>query len=276
MERRELLKRVGLGSLIAVAGVGGLYSYPLIFSKAHKSLMIAGSSAVSRFVSFLVEPFLKQDPNVDIALEGGDSLTGLVSLVNGGIDIAMMSRGLTFDEFNPDLVVNLLGFEGVALIVNPNNPVQGLSIEQVNGILRGQIKNWSELGGIAGEIQVYGRNESSTTRGLIQYFVMKGASFSSKTKNVESAKQVVDAIADDRNGFAYVTAKYLDNRIRGLAIGGVEVSNKSLLLGLYPLRREIFLVTKAPSTAVTKQFIAFSLGDTGQDILEDRGLTRIH
>jgi phosphate transport system substrate-binding protein len=276
MERRELLKRVGLSSLIAVAGVGGLYSYPLIFSKAHKSLMIAGSSAVSRFVSFLVEPFLKQDPNVDIALEGGDSLTGLVSLVNGGIDIAMMSRGLSFGEYNPDLVVNLLGFEGVALIVNPNNPVQGLSIEQVNGILRGQIKNWSELGGLTGEIQVYGRNESSTTRGLIQYFVMKGAAFSSKTKNLESARQVVDAVADDRNAFAYVTAKYLENRIRGLAIGGVEVSNKSLLLGTYPLRREIFLVTKVPSTAVTKQFIAFGLGNAGQDTLEDRGLTRIN
>lgn len=277
MERRQLLKTLAVGAAtIGTTALAGLYVYPFFFTKRHKSLMIAGSTAVSRFVESLIAPFLRQHPNVDIALEGGDSLTGLVSLVSGGIDIAMMARGLHDDEYNPDLRLNLIGFEGVAIIVNPKNNVQNLTINQLNSILMGKTMNWAELGGAKAEINIYGRNEKSTTRSLIQYFVMKGGSFSKKVQTLESAVDVTNAVASDENGIAYVTVKFLDDRIRGLAINGVEVSNKSLLLNRYPLRREVFLVTEEPSSPITRQFIAFSLGREGQKILEDRGLIRVH
>ena len=88
--------------------------------------------------------------------------------------------------------------------------------------------------------------------------------------------KLVDAVAADRNGIAYITVKHLQENVRSLAINGVEVSNKSLLLDLYPLRREIFLVSKVPSSEITKQFIAFALDKSGQNILEDHGLTKVH
>ena len=277
MERRQLLKSLALGaSAISITALGGLYVYPLLFAKAHKSLMIAGSTAVSRFVAALFPPFLKQQPHADIALEGGDSLTGLVSLMSGGIDIAMMSRGLNFDEYSPDLRLNLIGFEGVAIIVNPKNIVNNLSIEQLNGILTGRIKSWKEVGGTPQDIQVYGRDEQSNTRGLIQYFVMKGSSFSNKMAILNSARELADAVAADSNGIAYITVKHLQEGIRSLAINNIEVSNKTLLLDLYPLRREIFLVSKEPSSEITKQFIAFALDKSGQNILEEHGLTKVH
>ena len=277
MERRQLLKSIALGAAaVGAAALGGLYAYPLLFAKAHKSLMIAGSTAVSRFVVALFPPFLKQQPHADIALEGGDSLTGLVSLMSGGIDIAMMSRGLNIDEYSPDLRLNLIGFEGVAIIVNPSNSIKNLSSHQLNGIFTGRIKSWQEVGGAAEEVQLYGRDEQSNTRGLIQYFVMKGGAFSNKVVTLNSAKEVVDAVAADRNGIAYITVKHLQEGIRSLAINGVEVSNKTLLLDLYPLRREIFLVSKEPSSEITKQFIAFALDKSGQNILEDHGLTKVH
>jgi len=188
----------------------------------------------------------------------------------------MMSRGLNIDEYSPDLRLNLIGFEGVAIIVNPSNSIKNLSSYQLNGIFTGRIKSWQEVGGAAGEVQLYGRDEQSNTRGLIQYFVMKGGAFSNKVVTLNSAKEVVDAVAADRNGIAYITVKHLQEGIRSLAINGVEVSNKTLLLDLYPLRREIFLVSKEPSSEITKQFIAFALDKSGQNILEDHGLTKVH
>ena len=100
MNRRQLLRNIGIAAGVGGASLAGLIAYPYFIARAQKELMISGSVAVSRFVALLVTPFLEKHTHVKVALQGGGSFAGLVALNNGGIDLAMMSRDLNFEEFN--------------------------------------------------------------------------------------------------------------------------------------------------------------------------------
>ena len=276
MNRRQLLRNVGL-TVAGVAGASfaGLAVYPFIFSKKQKDLMISGSIAVSRFVRLLINSFIEKYPTAKVAIEGGGSYAGLVALTNGGIDLAMMSRDLNFEEFNLELRSHLIGIEGVAIVVNPQLNVSSISIEQLNGILEGNLVNWKQLGGPNKKITVYNRKEGSTTRAFIEDMVMRGSTFDRNIIACDTAVDVSNAVAADLYGIGYLTIRNLGNNVKTLAINGVEISDKTLLLKLYPLSRDMFLVAKNSANEVTKDFVRYSLSAPAQDIFVKRGLTQV-
>jgi len=275
MERRQFLRNIGIVAGIGSAALAGLAVYPYIIARAQKELMISGSVAVSRFVALLSAPFIQKHPHVKVAIEGGGSLAGLTALDNGGIDLAMMSRDLSFEEFNLDLRSNLIGIEGVAIVIHPSLNIKSISIDQLSGIFEGTISNWKQLGGPNAKINVCGRNEGSTTRAFIEDVVLKGAKFTRDIKVFDSAAGMLDALADDSFGIGYLTSKNLSDKAQAVAIDGVQISDKTLLLKLYPLSRDMFLVTKNSGSAIAKDFVKFSLSTQGQDIFVKHGLTQV-
>jgi phosphate transport system substrate-binding protein len=108
MNRRQLLRNIAIGAGVGGAALAGLIAYPYILARAKKELMISGSTAVTRFVALLIAPFIEKHPHVKVSIQGGGSFVGLVTLENGGIDLAMMSRDLNFEEFNLDLHSHLI------------------------------------------------------------------------------------------------------------------------------------------------------------------------
>ena len=275
MERRQFLRNIGIAAGVGITTLAGLVAYPYVVARVKKELMIAGSIAVSRFVALLAAPFIEKHPHVKIAIEGGGSIAGLVALENGGIDLAMMSRDLNFEEFNLDLQSNLIGIEGVAIVTHPSNSITNLSIDQLSAIFEGAITNWNQLGGPNAKIATYSRNEGSTTRAFAEDVILKGAKFARDVKVFDSAIGMSDAIANDPHGIGYLTNKNVSDKVKTIAIDGVEINDKTLLLKLYPLCRDMFLVNKNSGSAVAKEFVRFSLSAEGQDIFVKHGLTQV-
>lgn len=275
MNRRQLLRNIGIAAGVGGASLAGLIAYPYFIARAQKELMISGSVAVSRFVALLVTPFLEKHTHVKVALQGGGSFAGLVALNNGGIDLAMMSRDLNFEEFNLDLRSSLIGIEGVAIVTHPSMSIKSISLEQLDGIFEGTITQWSQLGGPNKKINVYSRNEGSSTRAFVEDVVMLGAKFSRDAKVFDSAANLTDAVAEDPFGIGYLTSKNLNNKVKSVAINGVEISDKTLLLKLYPLSRDMFLVSKNSASHVAKDFVRYSLSAAGQEVLVKYGLTQV-
>ena len=275
MERRQFLRNIGIAAGVGSAALAGLIAYPYVIARAQKELMISGSVAVSRFIALLVAPFIEKHPHVKVALEGGSSFAGLVALDNGGIDLAMMSRDLNFEEFNLDLHSHLVGIEGVAIVVHPSMSTKTISLEQLGDIFEGVISNWKQLGGPNAKINVYSRNEDSTTRAFLEDVVLRGSKFARDVKIVDSAVGLTEAIAGDIYGIGYLTNKNLSDKVKAVAINDVEINDKTLLLKLYPLSRDMFLVNKNSGSAVAKDFVRFSLSAEGQDVFVKHGLTQV-
>jgi phosphate transport system substrate-binding protein len=275
MERRQFLRNIGIAAGVGGATLAGLIAYPFIIARAKKELMISGSLAVSRFVALLAAPFIEKHPHVKIAIEGGGSVAGLVALDNGGIDLAMMSRDLNFEEFNLDLHSNLIGIEGVAIVAHPSMTIHNVSMDQLDEIFEGTINNWKQLGGPNKKINVYSRSEGSSTRAFVEDVMLKGAKFARDAKVFDSAIALSDAIANDPYGIGYLTNKNLNDKVKTVAINGVEISDKTLLLKLYPLSRDMFLVNKNSGSDVAKDFVRFSLSAEGQDVFVKHGLTQV-
>lgn len=275
MNRRQLLRNIGIAAGVGSAALAGLIYYPYIITKAQKELMIAGSVAVSRFVSLLITPFITEHRHVKIAIEGGGSYAGLVALDNNGIDLAMMSRDLNFEEFNLDLHSHLIGIEGVAIVVHPSMKIKGISLEQLDEIFEGSITHWNQIGGPNQKINVYIRSEGSSTRAFFEDVVLRGAKFTRDAKVAESAVAVSNAVAEDHYGIGYLTGKNLSEKVKALAINGEEINDKTLLLKLYPLSRDMFLVNKNSASVAAKDFVSFSLSAAGQEIFVKNGLTQV-
>lgn len=276
MNRRQLLKVFGITAAVGVgAAVAGYIAYPSFVVKAQKDLMISGSKAVSRFVALLIAPFVEKNPGAKVAIEGGGSFAGLTALANGGIDVAMMSRDLNFEEFNLDFHSHLIGIEGIAIVVHSDLAVKSVSLQQLNEIFEGHITNWSEVGGPNKKIVLYNRSEGSTTRTFIEDLVMRGAPYAKNSQECKSAADMTNLVSNDPYGIGYLTTRNLSDKLKTLAINGVEISDKNLLLKLYPLARDMFLVNRNSASQTAKDFIAYSLSAHAQDIFVKNGLTQV-
>lgn len=275
MNRRQLLRNIAIGTGVGGAALAGLIAYPYFLARSKKELMISGSTAVFRFVRLLIAPFKEKHPHAKISLEGGGSFVGLVTLDNGGIDLAMMSRDLNFEEFNLDVHSHLIGIEGVAIVVHPSLNIKSLSLAQLNGIFEGTVTNWNQLGGPHKKINVYSRKEGSSTRAFVEDVILKGAKFTREAKITESAVALTDLLAQDPFGIGYLTNKNLTEKVKAVAVEGVDISDKTLLLKLYPLSRDMFLVNKNSASHIAKDFVHFSLSSAGQEIFVANGLTQV-
>jgi phosphate transport system substrate-binding protein len=148
-------------------------------------------------------------------------------------------------------------------------------MDQLDGIFEGTITNWKQLGGPNAKINVYSRTEGSSTRAFAEDVMLKGAKFARDAKVFDSAIGMLDAIATDPYGIGYLTNKNLNDKVKTVAINGVEISDKTLLLKLYPLSRDMFLVNKNSGSAIAKDFVRFSLSAEGQDVFMKNGLTQV-
>jgi phosphate transport system substrate-binding protein len=275
MNRRIVLKGVGLGlGLVTVSGVAGYY-YSVFKGLRHQSLTIGGSTTVRRFIEKIVEAFLKKNEKVDFLVDGGHSYAGLVALERGAIDIAMMSHSLTSAEDITSIENYLIGLEAIALVVNAKCPIDNISSNDARKILEKKITNWKEVGGPDVPISLYSREDGSTTKVSVQEILLGNAPITERAKELGSSKEMLQEIALDINSFGFLSARHFDGSVKPLSIDGVGMNDKSIYLKLYPLIRELYLVLNDDSSALAKNFLDYTLSDEGQKILVDNGVFRV-
>ncbi|MFO7675776.1 MAG: PstS family phosphate ABC transporter substrate-binding protein [bacterium] len=247
-------------------------------------VMVKGSDTMLNLTQRLAEAFSKARPDVTVSITGGGSGVGINAITNGECDIANASRDIKSKEISTarangvSPVEIVIGIDGLSVIVSEKSPVEKLTPEQIGAIYRGEIKNWSEVGGPAKKITLYGRQPSSGTFVFFREAVVKGE-YATAMRQMNGNAQIVEAVKSDETGVGYVGVGYLRE---ATGVKAVTVRNSTgeyvspldedkVNAGLYPLTRPLFQYTSGRPKGNAGEFIRFELGPEGQAIVAQEG-----
>ena len=268
MERRKHGKKIKAALALLTALLLGLLSA----CAQAKDVVLVGSTSVQPYAEVLAEEYHILYPGAaEVDVQGGGSATGIMAVRSGVADIGMSSRALHDDE--KDLWSKVIAKDGLAIIVNPANPVAGLTLEQVRDIYAAKITDWSEVGGPAAKIDVVTREEGSGTRDAFKEKVMgKEAGITPRAIVQASNGAVRQVVSSDPHAIGFISLGLVDTTVKALSLDGVTASRENILNGSYGLYRPFLFVLSAPPEGKAKDFIDFVMSSEGQRILEQNGL----
>lgn len=249
------------------------------------SLMLGGSDSEVNVVTRLAEVYMDANPHVSIAVTGGGSGVGISSLIDGDIDVANSSRPMRDTEV-ADLEANTgeeayavrFAVDGVAVVVNENNPLDELTMDQIGAIYRGEITNWSEVGGEDQEITLYGRQSTSGTYHFFMELVVQD-DYSERKRNMAGTSDIVAAVVSDLGGIGYAAIGYAnEDGVKALSVAADENSPafdptvlENVTSGDYPLTRPLYQYVAGKPGGALLDFFLFEVSEEGQAIVLEEG-----
>ena len=247
------------------------------------TLVIKGSDTLgAKLVPQLAEEFKAQHPGTtfDIAAEG--STTGIAAITEGTAQIGMSSRPAKPEETatasakGVNMKPTTVAYDGIAVIINSANPINGLTKKQVEQIFTGEVTDWSAVGGSSGRISVYTRNTSSGTYSEFKELAMKKRDYAPDSQKLAGNEQIAAEVGKNPSGAGYVGLAYTKaSGIKVVPIDGAVPSKESVLGKSYPYARPTFYYTNGEPNGLTKEFVDFTLSDVGQKIVAQVGFVPI-
>ncbi|MEX0975248.1 MAG: phosphate ABC transporter substrate-binding protein [Bacillota bacterium] len=235
------------------------------------SITLAGSTSVQPFAEMLAEEYQKAYPDRPaVNVQGGGSSAGARAALSGAAQVGTMSREL--GEGEDELTAVVIAHDAIAVVVNPANPISGISVEDLKGVFSGEITDWSQLGGSAGRISVISREEGSGTRSAFEELVMKGTVVAKTAVVQDSNGAVRETVAQDEKAIGYISLGLVDSNVKPLSIGGTRPSVETVKEKSYTLVRPFLFVTKGEMAPQVKQFVDYVLSPDGQKVLAAEGL----
>lgn len=256
-------------------------------------ITVKGSDTMVNLSQKWAEEYMKIHPEVSIQVTGGGSGTGIAALLNKTTEIANASREMKSDEYDDAKTKGIAPFtykvalDGIAVIVNPKNKVDMLTVKQVSDIFSGKTKNWKELGGADMPITLYGRENSSGTYEFFKDHVLgkvdgRQVDYSPSTQVLQGTAALGEAVARDVKGIGYGGVGYFAERndVKILHIKKDENSpayspaennkvNYDLIWsGDYSISRYLYCFTDGEATGAVKDFMDFIVSAKGQDIVK--------
>ena len=233
------------------------------------TLAINGSTSMEKVAKALNGAFMAKYPGVTITLDLTGSGTGIQEAMDGKIDIGNSSRSLKDTETG--LVPTTIGIDGIAIVVNNENTVSNLTLEQLEKIYSGEIKNWSEVGGEDKAIVVIGREDGSGTRDGFESIVMKNST-PSYAQELESTGTVISTVSTTAGAIGYASLANVDDSIKALSIDGVSPSEETVKDGTFPIQRPFICVYKEGNeNELIKAYLEFALSEEGQTQVANAG-----
>ena len=263
--------------ILVVAALMTLVIFPAFAGKNANSLTIAGSTTVLPIAQSCAEAYMNAHPEADISVRGGGSSVGIANIMAGTADIGDASRHAKTKEIvqarsqGINLVENVVANDAIAIVVNPSNGVNALTIEQVQGIYSGSISNWKDLGGASKPIVIVSRDVSSGTFEVFNEKVMSDAQVVDSALMLASNNAVATTIKDTPGAIGYVGIGYLTSSVKGLKINGVMPSKETVLNKQYPIARTLHMYTNGRPRGMAKKYIDFVLSAEGQKLVEENG-----
>lgn len=245
-------------------------------SAPQETLLIAGNGALTRYLDPVVKEFVVRNPKASVVVEPGGTTAAVIAVKRGAIDIAALSRLVAAEEDDPYLRDYQVCRDGMAIILNPENPVGDLSKEQLDDVFSGDVTSWKALGGPDQPIVVYARGKDSRAARSFNELVLGGDDPFPGAHFVKKGGEMTAAVAKDRWSIGYVSLRRLSPEVKVVKINGVEASRATLLSGRYPLSRTFYLGLYGNSSPLAEQFVAFTLSRDGQAIFAEDGLVPIH
>lgn len=263
------------GSVILVVGVTVLCGLPCGGCRRNdgRTLNVVGSTSIQPFAELLGQEYGKKHADQLVDVQGGGSTAGLQAVANNLAQVGMCSRSLSEEEsrhFAPIVIAR----DGLAIVVNPANPVNSLNREQLRGLFSGRLRNWKEVGGKDGPVRPITREEGSGTRESFVNLVMGKTRISRAALTQESNGAVKELVRGDPAAIGYMSLGLVGSEIKALAVDGAKPTAASVLAGEYGLVRPFLFVTKGTLTPEARGFVDFVLSAEGQKALECEGLIR--
>jgi phosphate transport system substrate-binding protein len=236
-------------------------------------ITVAGSTSVEPFAELLAEGYMLKYPQFHIYVQGGGSTAGIEAVRTRAANIGMSSRSLLPGE--KDLYAVTIAKDAIAIIVNPKNPVQELSLTQAEEIFSAKIRNWEDVGGHSHSITLVSREEGSGTRESFQKFVMGEKEISLESLVQDSSGAIRQVVASDPNAIGYVSLGLVNEKVKALKVSGVKPSVKDIESGEYTLVRPFLFVFNGEPTGDAKSFLEFVLSPPAQRLLAKEGLVTV-
>jgi phosphate transport system substrate-binding protein len=244
-------------------------------SASSASVTITGSTSVTPFAEHLAELYQKQHPGTVINIQGLGSSAGIRAAIDGVAEVGMSSRDLKPEEAE-QLDQQMIARDALALIVNPANPVDNLSGDQIKAIFSGAIGSWAEVGGSSQPIVLVSREAGSGTFGAFEELVMKGVPISSAALRQGSNGAIRQIVAEDPNAIGYISLGIVDQTVKALSIDGVRAATANVETGQYRLVRPFLLVWRKgqPLGQLASDFVGYVMSAAGQEELAKAGLVK--
>ena len=229
-----------------------------------------GSTSMESVMGVLGESFMEMNPDVTVNYNGTGSSAGITAAMDGTADIGLASRDLKDEETGVTQIT--VAKDGIAIIVNPQNPVADLSVEQIAQIFKGEVTNWSELGGSDGQIVPIGREAGSGTRDGFESIT--DTEDACKYQNeLTSTGEVIANVASNPNAIGYASLSAVGDTVKTITVGGVEATEETVLDESYPIQRNFnFIISDSKELSdVAQAFVDYATSADASDLIAGAG-----
>lgn len=237
--------------------------------KSDDKLVFVGSTSVTPAAEALGEAF-KEKEGIQVEVQGVGSSAGIKAAKEKTADVGMSSRNLKDEEKGFGLTETVLAHDGIAVCVNPSNGVSDLTMEQIQKIFAGEIKNWKEVGGEDLDIIILSREDGSGTRGAFEELVGldKDVTVSPDALIADANGAVQAQLAAKKEAIGYLSLAYVDESVKAVKVEGVEATPENILAGNYKISRPFLLLTHGENKESLKKFLDFAKSDEAKEVLK--------
>lgn len=234
------------------------------------TLSMNGSTSMEKVIKAVNGAFMEKNKGVTVNLNLTGSGTGIQEASEGKCDIGNSSRKLK-DEEAEKLAATVVGLDGIALVVNPANKLEDITLQDLAKVYSGEITNWKELGGDDKAIVVIGREDGSGTRDGFESIVM-GDKEPKYAQELESTGSVINAVATTDGAIGYASLANVDETVKALKVGGIEATEENVKSGAYEVQRPFICATlKGSDNKLVKAYLDFILSEEGQALVLAQG-----
>ena len=232
-----------------------------------KTVSTDGSTSMEKVIGALGEAFEAENSGTTFTYNPTGSGSGITAVLEGRCDIGLSSRALKDDEKAQELTETVLAYDGIAIIVNPENTVEDLTVEQIASIYTGELTNWSEVGGADGEIVLIGREAGTGTKDACKY-----------RQELTSTGDVITTVANNPNAIGYASLASVKDTVKALKVGGVTPTEDTVKDGTYLIQRPFVFVTKADTklSDTAQKFFDYAMSSAASSIISKAGAVAAH
>lgn len=232
-----------------------------------------GSTSMEKVIGGLGEAFEEENPGVTFTYNPTGSGSGITAVSEGRCDIGLSSRDLKDEELAQGLTETVLAKDGIAIVVNPENKVEDLTVEQIADIFTGKITNWKEVGGDDAEIVLIGREAGSGTRDGFESITGTEEACQYR-QELTSTGDVITTVAGNPAAIGYASLASLQDSVKALNVNGVAPSEETIADGTYEVQRPFILVTKEGEqlSDAAQAFFDYATSEAANDIITSAGV----
>ncbi len=241
-------------------------------SSEKEAVATDGSTSMEKVIGVLGETF-EADTGITVTYNPTGSGSGIKAVAAGTCDIGLSSRDLKDEEKEQGLEATVLAYDGIAIIVNPENPVSDLDVETIAQIYTGEIANWSEIGGNDAEIVLIGREAGSGTRDGFESITDTEDNCKYR-QELTSTGDVITTVAGNPAAIGYASVASVKDSVKMVTVGGVAPTEETIKDGSYVVQRPFVLVTKADAelSESAQEFFDYITSENARDAISSAGV----